>query len=1179
MQTTLLTLGIVLILALVAALVGPLFVDWGRFRTDIEARASRIAGQPVRIAGNIHVRLLPTPTIRLQEIEVGPPADKPALGARGLDAELSLAALMRGEWRATVLRINAPHATLERDGAGRVLGPSFGAGDMTIDRVVVNEGRLSLADAGSGAQAVLDKLSFNGEIRGVGPIRGEGSFVAEGQSFSYRIATSRSAGEGIKLRLGIDPSDRPLTIETEGTLTLENDAPRYDGSLALARPAGLVLSSGKTITSEPWRIDAKLKIDSAVALFEQVEIQYGPDERAIRLAGTAELKLSANARLNGVLSARQVDLDRALAVTGMAGRLPIASLRRWMESIGDLPRPPLPVTLGVGIDSVTLGGATLQSMRADLRAERTTVIIDTLEFRAPGFAQVGLGGRLDTASGDFVGPVSLDVSDPKTLIAWLDGIELANRAVAPFRLRGDVAFGPGRIGFDRVKGEYDHKAFEGRLAYRFARAAEPARLDVALSAAEFDLDNAISLATTVAGGAGVTGATFERPGEIALVADLGRVRFAGVDAKASKVNVTFDRSGLRIDTLSVGDFGGAAINATGQIDALSGVPRGAVSFKLDAQRIDGLAELAARVSPKGAELLRANAARIAPAKFEAVLNVDPAPAAGKSVGRLKLEGNIGGLRASITGEGRGDMSALARADIRLDGRFASNDGALLTALGLDGLASEKGTAGLMFTARGSTGDDLKVDVKLSADGLDAAAAGTLRFADIDDVNGSAALTLSVADVRWLRREKPFSVTLQTAVAIRASDIAFSGLSGQAGGAHVRGQGNLRLGRPLGVDASVAADQIDLPAVIATAIGVSPQSTGSAAWSPQPFRAPAQIVGRITFDADMATLLPSMVAKKLRGVLSFTPQDIVFETVTASLGGGALSADAAFRSGTGGLSVRARVSLANADATALFRGSAQPPVGGRLSSKLELEGAGSNPAALIGSLNGNGSITLEGAQIAGLDPKAIDFAVRAFERGTPMAPARIGDIVGRVMDAGSLSMPWVSAPLAISAGRVRLGKLVAPPQSSDLAASGALDLVDATLDARLTVFGTAEAGQRPEASIVLKGPLATPRRTVDVSALVSWLTMQSVDREAKRLDAAERAAKQIDGAPSAPRSGNAPAATPSPSGSNVGASLAPAAEPQTAPTLPPPVNIARPPGASPPRSMPRIPAAPLLLTPQ
>jgi AsmA-like C-terminal region len=335
------------------------------------------------------------------------------------------------------------------------------------------------------------------------------------------------------------------------------------------------------------------------------------------------------------------------------------------------------------------------------------------------------------------------------------------------------------------------------------------------------------------------------------------------------------------------------------------------------------------------------------------------------------------------------------------------------------------------------------------------------------------------------------------------------------------------------------------------------------------------------EAERATLAPAVVANKLRGALVLTPEDIAFETVTASIGGGTLSADAGFRNGAGGLSVRTRMVLTNADATAVIHGSGQPPVIGRLSSKIELEGSGSNPAALVGSLNGTGSVTLEGAQITGLDPKAIDVAIRAVDRGAAAAPARIGDMVARVMDAGSLSMPWVTAPLAISSGRVRLGKLVVPPQVSDLAASGTLDLLDSTIDARFTLFGGAESGQRPQASVLLKGPIATPRRTVDVSALTNWLTMQSVDREAKRLDAVERATRQPDNpatapvpAPTAPGPGTAPA------GTRGGANPTVPTQPRAAPALPPPVVINRLPGVSTPRpAMPVSPAWPPLLTPQ
>ncbi|MBV8744551.1 MAG: AsmA family protein, partial [Xanthobacteraceae bacterium] len=220
MQTTLLTIGIALILALVTALVGPMFVDWGRFRTNFEAHASRLAGQPVRINGHIDVRLLPIPAVRLQGIDIGPPDSKAPLSARELDAELSLPSLMRGELRATVLRIDAPRFALQRDTEGRVSGLPLAASDVTIDRVVVHEGRIRIADAASAAGSVLDHWSFDGDVRAPnGPIRGDGAFVVDHQTYNYRIQMSRGADDSIKLRLGLDPADRPLNIESEGTLT------------------------------------------------------------------------------------------------------------------------------------------------------------------------------------------------------------------------------------------------------------------------------------------------------------------------------------------------------------------------------------------------------------------------------------------------------------------------------------------------------------------------------------------------------------------------------------------------------------------------------------------------------------------------------------------------------------------------------------------------------------------------------------------------------------------------------------------------------------------------------------------------------------------------------------------------------------------------------------------------
>ena len=75
MQTTLLGLAIAVILALVAALVGPLLLDWGSHRTLFEAEASRLIGVNVRVTGGIDARLLPSPRLTLHDIQIGDGSD------------------------------------------------------------------------------------------------------------------------------------------------------------------------------------------------------------------------------------------------------------------------------------------------------------------------------------------------------------------------------------------------------------------------------------------------------------------------------------------------------------------------------------------------------------------------------------------------------------------------------------------------------------------------------------------------------------------------------------------------------------------------------------------------------------------------------------------------------------------------------------------------------------------------------------------------------------------------------------------------------------------------------------------------------------------------------------------------------------------------------------------------
>src|SRR6185295_14226002 len=127
LQATLLGLSVAIILALVAALVGPHFVDWTHYRASFEGEATRLAGAPVRIGGAIDVRILPTPSVTLGRVEIGSVA-QPQARVREIYAELALGALMRGAVRASELRIAGPQVSLNLAPDGRVDLPAVRLG-------------------------------------------------------------------------------------------------------------------------------------------------------------------------------------------------------------------------------------------------------------------------------------------------------------------------------------------------------------------------------------------------------------------------------------------------------------------------------------------------------------------------------------------------------------------------------------------------------------------------------------------------------------------------------------------------------------------------------------------------------------------------------------------------------------------------------------------------------------------------------------------------------------------------------------------------------------------------------------------------------------------------------------------------------------------------------------------
>jgi uncharacterized protein involved in outer membrane biogenesis len=1120
-QTTLLGVAIAIILALVAALVAPLVVDWSQYRTAFEDEASRLTGLSVRVNGPIDARILPSPHFKLRDVAVGAAGHEPQIRAGTVELELGLGPLVRGEVRATEMRLLAPQINLRLDSAGGLDWPtpstSAGADALGVSRLTVDDGRVVFSDAASGSQLALEKLSFNGDVHSLlGPFSGEGAFVAGGEPFSFRVSGSRAGDNGnLKLRLGVDPADRPLTTEIEGLLGFERGVPKFDGTFSAARPVGVTLAGGQRVMNDPWHLAGKLQATPAGAKLEELALQYGPEERAVVFTGNADLKLGAHPRLDGEVVARQVDVDRTLAAPDVTHRPPLIMFKSFLEDFTASVRPPVPLGIGVAVEAVTVGGAAIQALRGRVRfdADRGWEL-DDVAFRAPGFTMVNVSGRLGGSAQGllFGGPASIESADLKTLAAWLEGrTEQSPGRVQTLTAHGDITIARDRFVLDHFSASLDREKLEGRLAYSFAATNRPAALEGELHAARLDVDAITAFVQAAASDGG-----FEIPRAVSLTLDVGEATLAGIDARALNARLKFDAGILHIDRLSIGDLGGAALEASGRIDELSSQPRGQMTVDVHAAALDGLATIAGRYAPQVPVAVRPFSDRLAPAKMHGALAIERVGKTG-SVARLALGGTLGAMRLTLNGEATGAPAQADAALLRISGRLDADDGgALVRLFALDRVLGVDQLPGQMtLTANGPLNGEIRVNALASAGGFSAAADGAMHLRGEGAPTGSLQLKATAADLRPLQR----SLTGQTAgpslppislsaiVGVAGPDLSVTDLTVSAGKSSLRGRLDLKVAEPLVVAGEVAGDDFDVATAAALLFGL-PGATGAAkSWSAAPVGGGmfGLLSGSVNFKFGRAALTPALIARDLKGVARFAPPEIGLTDLDGKLAGGRLSGGFTFRHDPQSFAGHGHAEIADASAAAI---AGSTMVDGVLSVKLQGESQGLSPEGIVGAFHGGGTISLARAQFAGLSPAAFDAAMRlADQSGGTVDAAKIRAAVSAAMDNRKLAVPKADAEVTIAGGQMRMANAVLPAQDgAQLALDGALDLNAAAIDAQLTLSAEPAASAliraRPELAVTLKGPLAAPERKLDISALLGWLSLRAAEQQTRRLESLE-----------------------------------------------------------------------------
>ncbi|WP_407188109.1 AsmA-like C-terminal region-containing protein [Bradyrhizobium centrosematis] len=1105
MQTTLLGLAIAFIIALLAALIGPYYVDWNQFRPQFEAEAGKIIGVPVRVAGELDARLLPAPTLRLRQVTFGGNNDLGRLRADKLDVEFSLGSLMRGEWRATELSVGGMAVDLGLDARGRVDLPSTASGTFNLASLAIERlnltGRLALHDAASRSTLELNDIAFSGDVRSLaGSVRGDGSFIAKGVRYPFRVSSGPSAdGNATRLHLNIDPGERAILADLEGVLAFENRLPKFDGALTLAVPAAKKAGeAGPT----PWKLTTKLKADPAGAKFEQIDASFGSEDTALKLGGVGDLRFGASPLLRAVLSARQVDADRLAAKDDAEPLRILPALRAGLAAI---PQAPIPAQIEFNSDQIMLGGRPLQNITAELATDGRSWTFRRLELRAPGMTQLSLNGAAPGAD-SFSGRLSVESSDPDTLVAWLQGrSEINRRSTRPLRLAGDVTIAANHLAIDRLKADIEGGAVEGRIAFVQTGASKGSRIDAELKADRLDLDAAASFVRALAGPQG------EWPEEAKLSLDIGRAISAGQELRPFAAKLGYGPAALSLEQLRFGQAGGVTTEASGSFDRAK--TTGRLALKSSANSLRELTALIEPFAPAVRARLDALPSLPGATRLKLDLSLDKnAEHADRSNARAVLDLDAPQLKATATLAAQTpaaaiagiDLDRLRNSDFTLDSKVSTPQaGALLALLGLDRVvAAGEGASQFEGKLSGAWQRPLQLNARLSGGGLDADAQGSAELSEpkasvnlrVRNVNLAPLLGIGPAD------KSAQNVNLSSRLTLRGNRLSFEDLDGSAAGSHLRGHLAVTLDQDKSVDGEVGLDTLDLAPALAMAIGAAGHDTS------EPLSAGLVTGwrGRIAFQALRGMLPGGIELRPFGGTIRSDGQSLGLDALKGGLGGGEMSGSFDARNGPAGLALNARIELGNVDAATLrYRDLALPK--GRASLQMALTSQGRSIAALTGALAGNGTVTLDSAEISGLNPRAFEIAIRASDGGQISDDNRLRQLVEPALAAAPITVASAQIPFTIRDGRLRVGATPLEAKNARAIVSGGYDIPadQADIRASLTPIMTGLSGAPPEIQLFAAGPPDKLSRTIDLAPLSSWLAVRTIDRETRRLDAIER----------------------------------------------------------------------------
>ncbi|WP_226577504.1 AsmA family protein [Acuticoccus sediminis] len=1183
MNWFIISVGVAIVLALTAAVVGPHFIDWTLYRAQIEANAERALGTEVAFAGGADVRILPRPRVTVENVTLGP-ASRPLMMARRVEMQLELTPLLKREIQITNLAIEAPiiFARISPNGrmelpdltAEHTIASYFDVSDVMIDTVTLTDATLVVVDDRTGVRRTLDNITLSGSARSLkGPFNLAGSLKADGWTQNVSISAGALDNGTIPLSVRLAPVGTSVAMTFDGALSPQPTAPGLAGSFAVTSASGV-----------PWSIQGDMALDPVALRLGRATLSYGEGDTPMQLAGSAVYNLTKSDPIALAFAARQMDLDRVdralreteepTAPADMLDRL-VDHLSPAVSGLGSLTLPNVPITADIDIGTLIAGGAVTRDVSVRLATGASGLTVERAEALLPGDTHVETNGRI--TSDGYAGAVRVSASQPSIFAHWWSGEEFAGAVVDPILVEADIDATSQSLDARRLSIRVGESRATGRWRMRSTPAGR--KVDISLGAPIVDVDDVMDAVAIMPRRLVPTNGT-----DVSVNLTVDRVVIGSVEGSTLNVNASYADGTLQIDALEADRFGGISVFAIGQLGDLKDEPIGSITGTIKVVDGDALAASVRQLFPLSdmARRFGAIAPHLAPGDFSFRIVGDTAPDAPKLA--VSLDGSANGTSLTLETAGNPfDPDWTSRpASLSLD--VANADASILAQQ--FGLVPPEGSGPGSLTLRvdGTPATGADTEVRLTAFGTTLGYAGGLRYGEDTGLDGhltADAETLgplaSLTDLPL-----PAGAALSLGADVRTEDaVVLDNISGMVDGVAVAG--GLRATRE-GISGSLDIGAADLTALTSLILGPNAWSgTGDgAAW---PATAFARIEGPalpVTLDiaADSLALGRNSLADA-RFKLDLARDRLTISDASGRLADGEASGSLQIARNGAAAELSGAFDLTGANvAPLLWTSGGEPVAEGTLSLATRFMSRGYTVADLVTALEGEGTLSVADGRLRAFNAAPFDWPDAS---GAAPQEGEVRDDFVQHLGAADTRFDTLTADIAIANGTARLSHVAFDPPQELTVSTATFDLgawqLRADVSLRTIVSGTPAV----PIGVIFAGPMGEPDRAVDVSRLTAWAALRSIERQVEAVESDNEALAAEADAQGAPSSraleelGVAPGTPAAPSaGQDGGPDPAGSTTPSPLPPLPAPPEDGRSAGTGAPT--PAAPAGPAEATP-